>query len=547
MQTCISSLGLTSSNYLAVLEVIENSFVGHNRTRGELSVREPTCTFERLQKHNNLNIMSISMPYFSSKTQELLAKRWKYTLKNSKKLLYCQTDNPQDFGADIEVTLDEYCNPSLDSKVLEKRNKDQVLTRYDQRALRSDPPLQDNSATPDQSSPRLVTVPQLWCWRIGPKLMLGGLSRHCPPQSKQYFGLNLNQVSEDNLDVFIGRLLSRHIDNLDRANLLGLSESIFSVFSWSIATVAEDVNKYTLSTAFGDISIDAEKKYLHEINDIREEIAMIRTVIFQQEEIWKEFTYNTWPEYWPDGENGRFKPIFEPSEAEIWREIAKPQAQLPKYQKRLEKLDDDAERVERHILVQLDLKQKHTAIKEAHTTTVMSAAIVGFTVITIIFTPLSFLASLFALPIDQFQGGPNTTYTTNYIGKWMATGELVSLAVTAAAIWIACEYFLEVRVSSTIWQWLRSLRGVPYTPRWLPQPLDSKVGEGHVSNTKSSMKTASALPTVVEGSQGTRKIETNLKWRHQLPALKLPNFRQIRKLRRQKSDNGDSSISLQEV
>ncbi|KAI0399839.1 hypothetical protein F4802DRAFT_602577 [Xylaria palmicola] len=224
--------------------------------------------------------------------------------------------------------------------------------------------------------------------------------------------------------------------------MLGLSEPIFSVFSKSISAVAEAIDEYTRSTNFVNISIEKERQFLHEINDIREEIAMMQTVLFQQEEIWKEFAFKTWPQFWPDGENGRFKPGPEDKQREGKNMEGR----------RFEKLDQEAERVEKNILVQLDLKQKHASLKETHTATVMSASIVGFTVITIIFAPLSFLTSLFALPIDQFSQNQNDgNYTTNYIGKWIATGEITSLAVTAAAILLACWYFLNIRVSIPIW------------------------------------------------------------------------------------------------
>ena len=39
----------------------------------------------------------------------------------------------------------------------------------------------------------------------------------------------------------------------------------------------------------------------------------------------------------------------------------------------------------------------------AQSSYLLSAAVIGFTVITIIFTPLSFFSSLFALPIDRFE------------------------------------------------------------------------------------------------------------------------------------------------
>ncbi|GAW25118.1 putative ankyrin repeat-containing domain [Rosellinia necatrix] len=349
---------------------------------------------------------------------------------------YCRPHDPKSFGPDIEVTLDEYCNPTLGSTLLQQRNNDQVVTRYIKRQ-RLEGRVTGN---------HLVTVSQLWCWKIGSKLMFSG------NKAVQY---HVQQaLYHDDHDIYIGRILSFLIDRLDQPHTFGLTEPIFSIFSRSISVVAEDVNRYVDSTTFGDIDIQEERKLLHNINDIREEIAMMETVLFQQEEIWKEFTYNTWPQFWPDGENGRFKSPFNHGngDVEVWREISKPQSQFSKYRKRFQKLDEDAERVERHILVQLDLKQKHAALKETHTTTVMSASVVGFTVITVIFTPLSFLTSLFALPVDHFsQNQQDGKYTVNYIGKWIATGEIASLAVTAVAILLACVYFLNLRVTAPAW------------------------------------------------------------------------------------------------
>jgi hypothetical protein len=90
-------------------------------------------------------------------------------------------------------------------------------------------------------------------------------------------------------------------------------------------------------------------------------------------------------------------------------------------------LDADAERVARAIDRKLDLKATHASLKEAHTTAIMSAAVFRFTLITIIFTPLSFIVSLFALPIDRFQkdqvpsvwNDQTGMYSTNYVGKWI--------------------------------------------------------------------------------------------------------------------------------
>ncbi|KAI1302731.1 hypothetical protein F5Y03DRAFT_360839 [Xylaria venustula] len=438
---------MSACDYHTFLQKIDSGFTQHSEPYSALCVREAMCTFESLGK-SGAKVMCLAIPYLSSNQIDFLEHRWADSLKSFKDLKYCLTHDPITFGADVVVTLDEYCNPASSIEVLKRRNQDQVLTRYG-KGLR--PKIPTHDIAPDYPL-RLITVPQLWCWRVGSVLILIGEDWvHSSLHLSRFFG-------ECDPDKYMGRMISSLVDHLDRPNMLGLPEPIFSIFSKSISAVAEAVNEYTRLTRFIHISIEKERKFLHEINDIREEIAMMQTVLFQQEEIWKEFTYKTWPQFWPDGENGRFKLSFEDKsykgsdedqrrEADAWGVIAKPQDQFPKYRKRFEKLDQDAARVEKYILIQLDLKQKHAALKETHTTTIMSASIVGFTVITIIFAPLSFLTSLFALPIAQFSQNQNDgKYTTNYIGKWIATGEIASLAVTAVAILLACWYFLSIPV-----------------------------------------------------------------------------------------------------
>jgi hypothetical protein len=73
----------------------------------------------------------------------------------------------------------------------------------------------------------------------------------------------------------------------------------------------------------------------------------------------------------------------------------------------------------------LDLRQKHIALQETHSMSVMSASVFAFTIITIVFTPLSFATSLFALPIDRFVSHQmsgsedNPVYPSSYITKWL--------------------------------------------------------------------------------------------------------------------------------
>ncbi|KAE9381986.1 hypothetical protein N431DRAFT_440786 [Stipitochalara longipes BDJ] len=156
------------------------------------------------------------------------------------------------------------------------------------------------------------------------------------------------------LELGLGMLLSDLVDVIDRPTMAGLSDPIFSFFEKAIADLSEEVNKYIDSTDVDTISLDKEKQFLHDIDDIREELSMIKTVLFQQEEVWKDFANRAWPTCWPDGPDGRLKAPEKPEKyesseqfaaelrrpwipgsiknhREIWTKIQKPQTQFAKF------------------------------------------------------------------------------------------------------------------------------------------------------------------------------------------------------------------------
>lgn len=305
--------------------------------------------------------------------------------------------------------------------------------------------------------PAVLMVSQYWIWNIG-EMVFTSFDITNPfdkpfwnIQDKSYCSMRTRPSNEQAHNELIGVLLSNCVSS---PALLGKSftrnssteSSVFTVFARSIALVSEEVNKYLGPDKLNDNNIEMEKKYLHEIEDIREEISMIRTVLEEQEEIWKDFSFSTWPMYWPDGPEGKFVPptTYNDPEAEgRWKIIRRLQPQFPKFKRRLQKLNDDAERVQRSIELKLDLKARHASLREARTASVMSASVFGFTIITIIFTPLSFLVGLFALPIDQlqqnqvpFQGQEqnSTVYSTQYIGGYIGKPKPFSSASPTNAV-----------------------------------------------------------------------------------------------------------------
>lgn len=331
-------------------------------------------------------------------------------------------------------TLDEHCHPFLPEESLIDRNKDQTISR-----------LHNTDPDDPDSHPPIVMVSQAWLWSNQDFLIAADLGESQIKTDtvnrtfKRVSDVLKNIVQEQqisNILVTVAMLFTCLIENLEYQFD---SDSILDLYGRATVNTADDVEQYVKKSGVESMGIKREKSFLHQINDIREELAMIQRVLNQQEEIWGEFASNIWPGIWAKSQEGR-KPYFientdeKASEEEraLMRLVLQPNLLIQKFGRRIQQLDEDAERVERSVITSLDVKAKHASLRESHATAVMSAAVFGFTVITIIFTPLSFVMSLFALPIQSFQDSQIQSrwaddvgmYTTSYIGKW--TGKIRS-------------------------------------------------------------------------------------------------------------------------
>lgn len=374
------------------------------------------------------------MPYFYSESYGNLGKRQEIYDDHLKGWKYCCSDTPiSGMVTHMPLTLDEYCKPVLGTKILDERNIDQMLQWYskrkNQRTREREKPVDEmDKGVPKLA--RLLTVHQTWLWKIN-QLVVATINDKVEEPKHDFWVENRWTVTGATQLKKIGIWLSHLINLLDRPVLAGLPEPILNTFEKAIISLSDEVNKY-VSLSNIDVNLVTEIRYYHDIGDIREELSMIKVVLLQQEEVWKAFISNAWPNYWKDG---RFAPPLEDVK-EPWRYIARPQVQFPKFKSRIAQLDEDARRVENSISIWLDLKAKHASLKQAHSAAVMSAAVFGFTIVTIIFTPLSFMLSLFALPIKRLQdhqvasrwSDDSGMYTTNYIGKWIGKSPSLSIA-----------------------------------------------------------------------------------------------------------------------
>lgn len=288
-----------------------------------------------------------------------------------------------DYSIHLERTLDEAYYLGLSSADLEFRNKDQVVSRMFRKAGREAP---------------ILMVPQLWLWKVG-GLIISAYSMTRESEIFQKWKYRSGEqkgarwkprISSNNADLQLTEILANLIYSFGQeCDVEGVKyPPALDVFEKSVVFVLSEASDYMNTTKPSSINYNKERYFLHALSDIRDELVMIKHVLKQQEEV-LGMMINDDTIDWPPSLK--------------WGELPRAGATLKKYQQRIAKIDGDAERIEKTVHDMLNLKRTYASVKDSHSSVILSTAVIGFTVITIIFAPLMFLTALFALKIDGFE------------------------------------------------------------------------------------------------------------------------------------------------
>ena len=342
-------------------------------------------------------------------------------------------NKPDVTGEFISRTLGESYYPGLSDKEFEKLNKDQVVSHMAREASQPE---------------KLLLVSQLWLWKLDDivitavpkKLALPG-----GPVANIYAERHFQKLKQLNSDLVMAWILSETINLFDIPYVAGFREPVLYTFEKAVAITFEQVETYMKENGMKNIMIDKEWEFMHRISNIRNELAMIKSVIVQQLEVWNDFSRDHFREYAKSISKQKASLDSEHSgetdgwwermdswqgldlETKLWLEkiLKRPKSQLSKFLSRIDKIEKDAQRVEERISWQLDLKSKHAGLKESHNSLILSRAVIGFTVITVIFAPLSFVVSLLALPVEWLRSHKKPPandmgiYSNGYIAGWL--------------------------------------------------------------------------------------------------------------------------------
>ncbi|KAJ5819343.1 hypothetical protein N7474_004934 [Penicillium riverlandense] len=377
----------------------------------------------------------------------------------------------------VRRTLDQFFYPNIDTQ---SRDQDQVVYRYQTKGP---------GRAGTSEDPKIFMVDQLWMWILGTNLIVTGFPQRWDQPKNDPLNV-LDGIIEDinsktrepvkliyDLAIIITNRCSgvfdRHRLGDDEYQFLDMFESsigiatdketvLFNRFNRASAQASgwlknhRKLNKPLRNSArslsghpadeddaadnydsendedqplFVDrlLDIGQETDLLAETKDIRDELNMIRTVLEHQKHVLADFQEVICEIYYAQHR----------SQYEVKKRFKDQQRTIDMHLKDIDRMDKQAERIYHSITDLLDLKQKHAnafearfARDQAAGTTRQSKTIMVFTIVTIIFLPLSFITSIFTINMKEFQN-----LNLGYVAKYtFGVGFAISIPLILVAL-----------------------------------------------------------------------------------------------------------------
>ncbi|KAI0968177.1 hypothetical protein F4678DRAFT_443552 [Xylaria arbuscula] len=444
--------------------------------------------------------LSLVLPFIDIEARSYLNREPQGQMKKTMDLLECYGPYDGRGGLQVPRTLDGSYYDMLEPKRIQGRDKQQILLKWfetqkgawglENEESECPPQYSRNSQSNENSAgtleshsatnivkgnpipyvaahrkvddlAKLLMVHQLWLWKLDDNTVI----TCCPDRCHSGPGNTLidtirqsgiNAIREP--DDLIERILYECTKSVDELHSAGLGAHIFDIFDYMIASRSDEESVHFEQFKDGmrrrdrkkNQNITPEINLLYEVKDIRDELKLLKRIFVAQYRVLSNFTRLFWP-----GDQTRRDGFLEDCAVKAVID-------------RTDLLDENAKSTLDDLDYLIQVKQSQSALDEAEASRRLNNNIFLFTIVTIIFTPLSFIASLFALPVKQFphDGDSNLSYDSLWITQRMFAGELTTLAVIAAI---------------TIFQWRHSL------PTW--HPFDNSTGGPGPNLTHSRKKT----------------------------------------------------------
>ncbi|KAF5581843.1 hypothetical protein FPANT_8762 [Fusarium pseudoanthophilum] len=239
--------------------------------------------------------------------------------------------------------------------------------------------------------PKWLMVRQLWLWKLDDGTILSAI----PLRTNINMADDLFQIIQQGrlheisgADDLIKHILQETVTFPDKYLRAGLGEHILDVFESEIASEADKeatfFNNFTQNnwdSEHANSAIDCTWR----VKDIRDELNLIKNVFSSQLEVVQQFST-----------------VLVKQKAEDVDYIRNLESKLKGMIDRTTHMEEDAEKTSNSLNGISQAMLSQASLKEAEEARLMNLILLPFTIVTVIFTPLSFMTSLFAVNSDGF-------------------------------------------------------------------------------------------------------------------------------------------------
>ncbi|CEF71957.1 unnamed protein product [Fusarium graminearum] len=249
--------------------------------------------------------------------------------------------------------------------------------------------------------PKWLMVRQLWLWELHDGTILTAI----PSRDGKCMADDLLETIQNSElgDIFTSDDLMKHIVQqtvtfTEKFRVAGLGEHILDIFENELASEIDReagfFNSFTRkdwNSRYVNNAISEAAGCTWRVKDIRGELRLIDKVFTQQLDVLKEFAPVI------GAEVGMSPELIKEQEATLIRDSG-----LEALRERIKRMDEDAATTIDGLSNITQAMLAQASLKEAESARLMNLIILPFTVVTVIFTPLSFMTSLFAVNSDGF-------------------------------------------------------------------------------------------------------------------------------------------------
>ncbi|KAF4445376.1 hypothetical protein FACUT_6 [Fusarium acutatum] len=286
------------------------------------------------------------------------------------------------------------------------QNLPRIETGFNERANGKKANHAKNKAIQQSFRKSWLMVRQLWLWKLDDNTIITTIpTRSSHTQADDL----LETIKQGNLYTvqssaeLIKRIVSETVKFIDEFKWAGLGHHVLDIFEGEISIEMDKEARYYKDFENTVKNLELVNKTISEaahstwqLKDIRDELRLLQRLFETQLEVVRKVAEILWPIKLP-GNPSLSKEDRKTLRANFVRDLG-----LENLIQRVTRLNQDAYTTLGGVSTIIQAMQAQASLKEAESARFMNHIIIPFTIVTVIFTPLSFLTSLFAVNSDGF-------------------------------------------------------------------------------------------------------------------------------------------------